>query len=182
MLLYTIGHSNRPLEEFLAMLENAGITHLIDIRTLPKSRFVPWSNQKALAATLEKHKIKYTHMPELGGMRHPQKDSINQGWKNAGFRGFADYMQTPEFFQALKALNNLVKNENVVIMCAEAVPWRCHRSLISDAEIVHHVKVIHLINTTSSKVHELTAFAVIDKTTKPIKISYPEDKNFTLPL
>lgn len=181
-MLYTIGHSNRPLEEFIAMLENSGITHLIDIRTVPKSRHVPWSNHKVLAATLSKHKIKYTHMPELGGMRHPHKDSINQGWKNAGFRGFADYMQTPEFFHGLKSLNSLVKTEKVAIMCAEAVPWRCHRSLISDAEMVRGIKVIHLINANSNKEHTLTNFAVVDKSTNPIKIFYPDGQNLSLPL
>ncbi len=176
-ILYTIGHSNRPLSDFLAILHAQNIKHLIDIRTIPKSRFVPWSNQKSLQTALKKAGIQYTHMSELGGLRHAHKDSINMGWKNAGFRGFADYMQTKEFYTALKKLNQLIKRDKTVIMCAESVPWRCHRSLIADAEIVRGIKVIHLINLTSMREHVLTDFAVVDKTKRPIQITYPVDKN-----
>ncbi|MBY0273319.1 MAG: DUF488 domain-containing protein [Alphaproteobacteria bacterium] len=172
--LYTIGHSTRALNEFTAILHAYNITHLVDIRTIPKSRHVPWFNETPLKLALEKEKIHYTHMLELGGLRHTHKNSINQGWHNASFRGFADYMQTPEFYAALKKLNKIIKeNKNVVIMCAEAVPWRCHRSLIADAEIIRHIRVFHIMSETTLRSHTLTPFAVIDRTKRPIKIFYP---------
>lgn len=174
--LYTIGHSNRLLSDFLEILHAQNIKHLIDVRTVPKSRFVPWSNQKSLQASLKKAGIRYTHMAELGGLRHAHKDSINMGWNNASFRGFADYMQATEFYQALKKLNAFIKQDKTVIMCAESVPWRCHRSLIADAEIVRGIKVIHLISLTSMKEHVLTDFAVVDKKKRPIQVTYPVDK------
>ena len=172
--LYTIGHSSRPLEEFLEMLHAHQITHVVDVRTIPKSRHVPWSNESELKTSLHKEKIIYTHMKELGGLRRAKKDSINQSWHNASFRGFADYMQTREFYAGLKKLNRLLKRNNkVVIMCAEAVPWRCHRSLIADAEIIRGTNVLHIMSRTSVHPHELTAFAVVDRSKRPIKIFYP---------
>jgi len=174
-VLYTIGHSNRTLEEFVEMLHTHQIVHLIDVRSIPKSRRVPWFNANDLATALRKDEIAYTHMPALGGLRHTTKSSINTAWENASFRGYADYMQTPEFYLALKSLNQLVKKGNrIVIMCAEAVPWRCHRSLIADAEVVRGVSVMHVISKTSLHPHELTAFAVVDKTKRPIKVFYPK--------
>ncbi|HUX79157.1 MAG TPA: DUF488 domain-containing protein [Alphaproteobacteria bacterium] len=172
--LYTIGHSTRTLNEFMAILHAYKITHLVDIRTVPKSRYVPWFNETALKPALGKEQISYTHMLELGGLRHAHKDSINQGWHNASFRGFADYMQTPEFYAGLKQLNEIIKeSDNVVIMCAEAVPWRCHRSLIADAEIVRHTSVFHIMSETTVRIHKLTPFAVVDRTKRPIKVFYP---------
>jgi len=172
--LYTIGHSTRTLKEFMAILHAYNITQLVDIRTVPKSRHVPWFNQNALKLALRKEHIHYIHMQELGGLRHTHKNSINQGWLNTSFRGFADYMQTPEFYAGLKQLNQLIKKKNnVVMMCAEAVPWRCHRSLIADAEIVRHTKVLHIMSETSVHAHKLIPFAVIDRTKRPIKVFYP---------
>ena len=172
--LYTIGHSNRTMSEFINLLHNFNITHLVDIRTVPKSRHVPWFNEKNLAARLSKEKIAYIHMSELGGLRHARKNSINQGWHNAGFRGFADYMQTPEFYLGIKKLNQLFKSKNkIVIMCAEAVPWRCHRSLIADAELVRGITVLDIMSKTTLHTHTLTPFAVVNRKKRPIQIYYP---------
>ncbi len=171
--LYTIGHSTHTIHEFLAMLYAYEIKHLVDVRTIPKSRHVPWFNENKLRTTLNKQNIAYTHLAELGGLRKTHKDSINQGWRNASFRGFADYMQTPEFYLALKKLNQLIKlNKKVAIMCAEAVPWRCHRSLIADAEIVRGITVLDIMSVTSLHTHQLTPFAVVDRETRPIKVYY----------
>ncbi len=175
--LYTVGHSNHSLADFLAILKAFEISHILDVRALPKSRFVPWFNKESLSKSLKKENIKYTHMPKLGGRRHTTKDSINIGWRNTGFRGFADYMQTMEFFLALKELNSFLRgNERVAIMCAEAVPWRCHRSLIADAEIARQVAVYEIISKTSIREHVLTSFAVVDRDKRPIKVYYPVDE------
>lgn len=172
--LYTIGHSTHTLQEFLAMLRTHKITHIVDVRTIPKSRYVPWFNENELRAALRKVKISYTHLSSLGGLRKTHKDSINQGWRNTSFRGFADYMQTPEFYAGLKKLNQLIKEKGrLAIMCAEAVPWRCHRSLIADAEIVRGITVLDIMSNTSIYPHVLTSFAVVDRLKKPIKIYYP---------
>lgn len=172
--LFTIGHSNRTLDEFLSLLQSQKIRHLVDIRTIPKSRHVPWSNQGNLYLALKKAKIHYTHLPELGGLRKTDKNSINLGWRNSSFRGFADYMQTREFYLGLKKLNQIIKQDHpVVIMCAEALPWRCHRSLIADAETARGVLVYDIISTTSVHIHQLTSFAVINRKKRPIQIYYP---------
>lgn len=171
-ILYTVGHSNHTLDEFLELLHTYQITHLVDIRTIPRSRHVPWFNKNSLKNALHKNKIAYSHMAKLGGLRHANKNSVNPGWKNASFRGFADYMQTPIFFEGLKELNSLIKKECVAIMCAEAVPWRCHRSLIADAEVVRKIKVLDILSKTSLRAHKLTDFAVVDKNKKPIQIFY----------
>lgn len=173
--LYTIGHSTHPLQEFLDILHAHQIKHIVDVRTIPKSRHVSWFNEKALEASLHTEKIHYTHLPKLGGLRRTTKNSINMGWHNASFRGFADYMQTAEFFEGLKALNHIIRKEdhNVAIMCAEAVPWRCHRSLIADAEIVRHYVVWEIMSKTSIRPHTLTSFAVVNRKKRPIQIYYP---------
>lgn len=172
--LYTIGHSNRSLEAFIEILKAHKITHLVDIRTIPKSRRMPWFNQDELAASLRKVHIHYHHLAALGGLRHAKKDSINIGWHNTSFRGFADYMQTAEFFHGLKELNALLKKPHkVAIMCAEAVPWRCHRSLIGDAEIIRHIRVFDIFSKTNKREHELTDFAKVDRSKRPIQITYP---------
>ncbi len=156
------------------MLKNHQIACLVDVRTIPRSRHVPWANKNSLKTQLNKHNIDYIHLPELGGLRKTHKDSINLGWRNTGFRGFADYMQTSEFFSALKKLNQLIRQyKHVVIMCAEAVPWRCHRSLIADAEIVRGVKVLDIMGPHSVHQHELTAFAKVNRKVRPIRIEYP---------
>lgn len=171
--LYTIGHSNHPYEVFLEMLLAYKIKLLVDVRTIPKSRHVPWSNKEKLIQSLKRQGIQYIHQPGLGGLRHPVKNSINDAWHNKGFQGFADYMQTEEFFNNLKELNKLLKTKTTAIMCAEAVPWRCHRSLIADAETVRKIIVEHIMSPTKSYQHALTDFAVVDRKTRPIKIYYP---------
>ncbi|OIZ98975.1 DNA repair protein [Rickettsiella grylli] len=172
--LYTIGHSTRILQEFLDILQAYHITHLVDVRTIPRSRHVPWFNEKELKKSLRKYKIAYTHLPKLGGLRRTTRNSINRGWRNTGFREFADYMQTTEFFEGLKTLNQLIKkNKKVAIMCAEAVPWRCHRSLIADAEVVRHFTVLEIMSKTSVRIHKLTDFAVVNRKKRPLQIYYP---------
>jgi uncharacterized protein (DUF488 family) len=172
--LYTIGHSTHTLQEFTEILQAHHITHLVDVRSIPKSRHVPWFNQPKLQSFLTKHHISYEHALGLGGLRRVDKNSINQGWRNQSFRGYADFMQTPEFYAALKNLNSHLKRKvNLAIMCAEAVPWRCHRSLIADAEIVRGIKVLHILSQTSVRRHSLTAFAVVNRNKRPIQIYYP---------
>jgi uncharacterized protein (DUF488 family) len=174
--LYTIGHSTHTLQEFIEILHAYKITHIIDIRTIPKSRHVPWFNREKLQASLKRDNVSYTHMVELGGLRRADNNSINLGWRNKCFRGYADYMQTAEFYSALKKLNFFLKgNENVAIMCAEAVPWRCHRSLIADAESIRGIKVMHIISKTSIHRHSLTSFAVLNKNEKLFQIYYPKE-------
>src|SRR6185437_6710372 len=160
--LYTIGHSTLAIEDFIAILEAHGIRRLIDIRTVPRSRHNPQFNRDELPKTLKKGGIEYLHMAELGGLRHAKKDSINTGWKNASFRGFADYMQTREFAQAMDRLIAEAAKKRVAIMCAEAVPWRCHRSLIADALLVRGFGVVDIFSETKSKDHKLTEWARID--------------------
>jgi len=172
--LYTIGHSTHALQEFIAILHAHHITQVVDVRTIPKSLHVPWFNKNEFKKSLRKEKIAYVHLGKLGGLRRTNKNSINTGWRNASFRGYADYMQTAEFFAGLKELNNLIKKNNkVVIMCAEAVPWRCHRSLIADAELVRHISVAEIISKASIRAHTLTAFAVVNRKKRPIQIYYP---------
>lgn len=179
-ILYTIGHSNRPYQEFINMLQNQQIKQLVDLRALPKSRFVPWSNQKSLAALLDEAGMAYIHMPELGGMRTPMEHSINLGWKKPPYQAFADYMQTPEFIQALNQLNERIREAPTAMMCAEKLPLNCHRQLIADAELIRDIKVIHLIDEATTASHALTNFAVVDRSANPIKIYYPDTKNLSL--
>lgn len=168
--IFTTGHSNRPIAEFIELLRAHGIQQLIDIRTIPKSRHNPQFNSDALAAALRHEGIRYLHMKDLGGLRHPCKDSVNLGWRNAGFRGFADYMQTPEFAAALDRAVELSRAAPAALMCAEAVPWRCHRSLVADALLVWGVPVLHIISKADPKPHSLTPFARVHQT----QITYPE--------
>jgi len=160
IVILTIGHSTHPIEEFLETLAAHGVEQLIDVRTIPKSRRNPQFHQESLAASLEHSHIGYQHMPGLGGLRHARKDSINTGWKNASFRGYADYMQTPGFVESLGQLINAAEDRRTVIMCAEAVPWRCHRSLIADALVVRGVEVFHIMTPTTANPHELSPMAV----------------------
>jgi len=168
-VVLTVGHSNRPLEEFLHLLDAHGVKRLVDVRTVPRSRRNPQFNKDSLPQPLERAGIAFTHMPDLGGLRHPRKDSQNLGWQNEGFRGFADYMQTPEFEAALRDLIRMAEKERVAIMCAEAVPWRCHRSLIADALLAHDVRVEHILSVTSTQPHKLTPFAHVFGT----EVTYP---------
>jgi uncharacterized protein (DUF488 family) len=169
--IHTIGHSTRPLHELVPLLRGLDITRLIDVRTVPKSRHNPQYNSDALAAALPEHGIAYQPMAALGGLRHPRSDSRNLGWRNASFRGFADYMQTGAFEAALTSLCAISANEPCVIMCAEAVPWRCHRSLIADALAVRRLEVRHIIGPGEAKLHLLTPFAMITGT----NVTYPPD-------
>ncbi|HXX20703.1 MAG TPA: DUF488 domain-containing protein [Candidatus Acidoferrum sp.] len=172
LTIFTIGHSTRPIDEFIDLLRSNGVTQLIDIRTIPKSRHNPQFNSDALAASLRAAKIRYIHMKQLGGLRHAQRDSVNLGWRNASFRGFADYMQTDEFAAALGRAIELAKERPTAVMCAEAVPWRCHRSLVADALLVRKIRVLEIVSAAEPKEHSLTPFARIRGT----DITYPSDQ------
>ena len=168
--VFTVGHSTRSMDAFLALLIKNKVDLVVDIRTIPRSRHNPQFNKENLPQPLSAAGIEYRHMPGLGGLRHALNNSPNMGWDNASFRGFADYMQTPEFEENLQELIQLIQGETIAIMCAEAVPWRCHRSLIADALAVRGVKVEHILSENSLKPHSLTPFAKIEGT----KIIYPE--------
>lgn len=165
MTIFTIGHSTRSLDEFIALLKAHGVTQLADIRTIPKSKRHPHFAGEALAASLPVAGISYRHFPGLGGLRKPRRDSRNSGWKNDSFRGYADYMQTDEFANALKDLvrwsdaGSTGPGLRTVIMCAEAVWWRCHRQLVSDALVASGIDVRHISSATSAPLHSLTDFA-----------------------
>jgi uncharacterized protein (DUF488 family) len=168
-VIYTIGHSTRTLEEFVDMLKTYDITLLMDIRTVPRSRHNPQFNKETLPATLKPYGIRYIHMPEVGGLRHPKRESINLAWENSGFRGYADYMQTQEFTDNLLKIVALARENCLALMCAEALPWKCHRNLLSDALVVRHIKVEHIISKNSTINHQLTEFGQVEGT----KITYP---------
>jgi len=155
----TIGHSTRSLETFIHLLQIYDAKQVIDVRTVPRSRHNPQFNHDTLPDDLKAAGIGYLHMPGLGGLRRPQPDSINLGWRNASFRGFADYMRTPEFENHLGELATLAQVERTALMCAEALPWRCHRSLISDALEVKGIKVAHILSATHLQPHRITPFA-----------------------
>ncbi|HSB32423.1 MAG TPA: DUF488 domain-containing protein [Candidatus Sulfobium mesophilum] len=170
-IVFTIGHSTRPVSEFVEIINAYGIKKVVDIRSIPKSRHNPQFSQDALRESLKAAKIGYLHMKGLGGLRHALRDSPNMAWRNASFRGFADYMQTEAFEENLEKLIETAEKRAIVIMCAEAVPWRCHRSLIGDALLVRGVKVRHIISAGSSRDHTLTPWAEV----KGTKITYPGD-------
>ncbi len=174
--IFTVGHSTLPIEDFISLLNSYGIETLVDIRTVPRSRHNPQFNTEALAASLTEAGIEYRHMKELGGLRHAHKDSPNKGWRNDSFRGYADYMQTDEFRQALDELIDLGKKKRTAIMCAEAVPWRCHRSLVADALNVRGVPAIEILSPTSHRLHRLTPFAEVQGT----HIVYPPEQGSLL--
>ncbi|MFA5628833.1 MAG: DUF488 domain-containing protein [Dehalococcoidales bacterium] len=167
--VFTLGHSTRPIEEFILLLTENNIQKVVDVRTIPRSRHNPQFNADSLPESLKKAGIAYQHMAGLGGLRHTLKDSINMGWHNTSFRGFADYMQTPEFADSLQELITLSQKEIIVLMCAETLPWRCHRSLIADALTIRDIPVEHIYNHTTRKPHELTSFARVNGNT----ITYP---------
>jgi uncharacterized protein (DUF488 family) len=163
-LIRTVGHSTRPVDALIEMLHAHGIQRLIDVRTIPKSKHNPQYNHEALEQSLRDAGIAYEHRRALGGLRHPRKDSPNTGWRNESFRGYADYMQTAEFESALNALGKAAAHEAVAIMCAEAVPWRCHRMLISDALTARGYRVEHIMSATKSDPHTMTSFAKMEGT------------------
>jgi uncharacterized protein (DUF488 family) len=168
--VYTIGHATRDGSELVAMLRAHGVTWLVDVRTVPRSRHNPQFNRETLPGKLAVAAIRYVHMPGLGGLRHPRKDSINTAWRNSGFRGYADYMQTEEFRQNLDVLVQQARAERVAIMCAEAVPWRCHRSLISDALAARGIRVEHILGAGRAEPHAVASFARIDGD----RVTYPD--------
>jgi uncharacterized protein (DUF488 family) len=172
--IYTIGHSTRSLEELVALLQREGVRHLVDVRAHPGSRRHPHFHRDALALSLPEHGISYSHHPELGGRRRALPDSPNSGWRNVSFRAYADFMGTEVFRSALDALIALAGVEPVAIMCAEAVPWRCHRWLISDALVARGIEVRHILGASSEQ-HSLTRFAVVHDA----NVTYPRDAEST---
>lgn len=169
MRIYTVGHSTHQLDELIAVLESFGIRLLVDVRSIPRSRYNPQFNSDAFANALESRGIEYQHMPGLGGLRKPRTDSPNTEWRNVGFRGYADYMQTPEFKESLDYLTEQTTANTTALMCAEAVPWRCHRSLISDALLVRGIEVQHILDKDKVQPATLTEFAKVNGT----DITYP---------
>jgi uncharacterized protein (DUF488 family) len=172
--LFTVGHSTRSWPEFIALLKAWDIEILADVRTVPQSRAFPWFSKQKMQSALPAAGIQYVHLPALGGLRRAKKDSVNTGWRNDSFRGFADYMQTAEFQQGLRELNELRRAKRTCIMCSEAVWWRCHRRMIADA-LVGSIPVKHIMSVSTAKRHELTSFAKVRKKQgRPPIIMYPE--------
>jgi uncharacterized protein (DUF488 family) len=167
-----VGHSRRTLDEFVKLLKGYGVQRLVDIRTIPRSRPNPQFNRETLGKFLRNRHINYRHMRALGGLRHARADSPNMGWRSASFRGFADYMQTPMFAEALGKLIELAKEKPTAIMCAEAVPWRCHRSLIADALTIRGIAVRNIFTGSNIKPHKLTPMARVHGT----QLLYPAQK------
>ena len=170
--VFTIGHSTRTLSEFVELLQAHGVTQVVDVRTVPRSRHNPQFNQETLPQALLAAGIGYIHLAELGGLRHTRADSPNKAWRNASFRGFADYMQTDDFNAGLVQLLGLAGQGQVALMCAEAVPWRCHRSLIADALVVRGIAVEHITSVRQRHLHTLTPWAHIDGQ----RITYPAEQ------
>jgi uncharacterized protein (DUF488 family) len=171
-VIFTLGHSTLPIERFMAVLQVYGIERLVDIRTIPRSRHNPQFNDTVLAKSLTAQHLEYAHIRALGGLRRARKDSPNTGWRNGSFRGYADYMQTEEFQDALEELIHMSGQKRVAIMCAEAVPWRCHRSLVADALWVRGVPVVEILSGSSYRMHTLTPFAQVEG----VRITYPSDQ------
>ncbi len=171
--LYTIGHSNREIGQFTDLLKAHKIKKVVDIRTIPKSRHNPQFNQDKLRKSLQKIHIHYEHIKALGGFRHAKKDSVNLGWRNVSFRRFADYMQTQEFLRGLNQLKRIALKKNTAIMCAEAVPWRCHRSLVADALVKQKWQVLHIQSRKTASPHRLTSFLRM----RAGKLTYPKKRS-----
>ena len=171
-VIFTIGHSNRPIEEFLGLLAAHQVGLLADVRKMPGSRANPQFGGAALEKSLRSANVAYVHQPGLGGLRRGTKDSPNGGWRNASFRAFADYMLTPEFNAALAELLQHAAEKKTAIMCSEAVPWRCHRSLIADALVVRGIPVEHIMTKTRTDQHQLHDFARVTGT----RITYPSEE------
>ncbi|HEX4591102.1 MAG TPA: DUF488 domain-containing protein [Gemmataceae bacterium] len=171
LLIRTIGHSARPLNEFIALLQAYGVTLLLDVRKMPRSRTNPQFNIDMLPKQLARVGVKYQHLPGLGGLRRPRPDSPNGGWRNRSFQAYADYMQTPEFAENLETVIAAARTDAIALMCAEAVPWRCHRSLIADALVVHGLRVEDILSQTRAQEHKLTPWARVEGTT----LTYPPE-------
>ena len=168
-VIFTIGHSTRSIEDFIIVLNAHKIEEVADVRTIPRSTHNPQFNSEVLSGSLRNAGIGYLHMKGLGGFRHSVKDSPNGGWRNLSFRGFADYMQTEEFWENIEKLIMIAGEKRLSVMCAEAVPWRCHRSLIADALSVRKIEVVHISSGIACHPHTLTSFA----RTRGIRITYP---------
>ncbi len=168
-LVLTVGHSTRTLDDLIDLLKTHGVRMIVDVRTVPRSRHNPQFNLETLPEGLKSSKIGYRHMPGLGGLRHARSDSPNMGWRNSSFRGFADYMLTEEFEKNLEKAIRLSRRRRICLMCAEAVPWRCHRALIADALQVRRIPVEHVTGKGKRQPHRLTPFARVDGT----RITYP---------
>jgi uncharacterized protein (DUF488 family) len=171
LIVLTIGHSTHPIKEFIHLLKSHQVQRLVDVRTVPRSRHNPQFNRSELSSALHSARLHYRYMPGLGGFRHASPDSINTAWRNASFRGYADYMQTPEFRKHLDELVTLATSERVAIMCAEAVPWRCHRSLIADALLARGIEVLEIAGSTRARPHTLTPWAKVTGT----QVTYPAE-------
>lgn len=169
-MLHTVGFSTRTVEELVAILRSAAIELVVDVRTVPRSRHTPQWNREHAAIALPPHGVRYHHLPGLGGFRKPRPDSPNAGWRNLAFRGFADYMATADFAAGLDALLALAAGARVAIACTEAVPWRCHRSLVADAVLARGIAVGHLMGAGSVRPHALTPFARLEGLT----LTYPD--------
>jgi uncharacterized protein (DUF488 family) len=169
LIVFTVGHSTRSIEEFIRLLKAHGVQRVIDVRTIPRSRHNPQFNRDTLSSALHRARIHYRHMPSLGGLRHARRDSTNLGWRNVSFRGYADHMQTAAFRRGLDRCIDLAKRERVVLMCAEAVPWRCHRSLIADALVVRGIETSEITSGVRARRHTLTPWAQV----KGTQITYP---------
>jgi uncharacterized protein (DUF488 family) len=178
IVVFTVGHSTHPLEEFIALLEAHGVTCLVDVRSIPRSRHNPQFNGDTLPQALAEHGIDVCPLKGLGGLRHTTADSPNTGWRNASFRGYADYMLTDAFAQELARLVELTETQQVAVMCAEAVPWRCHRSLIADALTVRGVQVEHIMTRARRQPHRLTPFARV----VGLDITYPAELDVASPV
>jgi uncharacterized protein (DUF488 family) len=178
-VVLTIGHSTRTIDEFIRLLQAHRAKCVVDVRTVPRSRHNPQFSKDSLPGSLKNAGVGYVHVPGLGGLRHAKRDSPNVGWRNASFRGYADYMQTPEFEQSLEELIRLAKQERIAIMCAEAVPWRCHRSLIADALLVRGIRTEDIMSPTRRQVHVLTPFAKVrgNMVTYPAEVLRSTPKN-----
>jgi uncharacterized protein (DUF488 family) len=170
-MIYTIGHSTNPINGFIRTLQAYAIVMLVDVRSIPKSRHNPQFNEEELKDSLGKANIDYIRIEELGGRRHTTKSSVNTAWKKSSFRGFADYMQTQEFKRGIDRLILLAADQQTVIMCAEVLPWRCHRSLIGDALLVRNITVMDIIGMQTSKPHQLTPWAKVSG----VEVTYPEE-------
>ena len=169
-VLYTVGHSTRSLAEFAALLRAHGVRRVVDVRTVPRSRHNPQFNKDALGKALRARRIAYRHMKALGGLRRARKDStLNAGWRNASFRGYADYMLTAEFDAGLRALSKLAAERPTAVMCAEAVPWRCHRSMIADAWTARGGEARHVMSPTNARLHKLNPMARVRRG----RLTYP---------
>lgn len=169
LTIFTIGHSTRSIDAFVRLLRAHGVERVVDVRTIPRSRHNPQFNRDRLSPSLRRAKIHYRHMPGLGGLRHPRPDSTNTAWRNASFRGYADYMQTSEFEASLARCIDLAKQERVVLMCAESVPWRCHRSLIADALVARGITACEITSGIRARPHTLTPWARV----KGTHVAYP---------